>query len=147
MESALGRAAQADADLARAACLIIAAAVRDLLTDHDHEAPFDAVELELTLHPGCVTTDGTYWTAAGEQRQIDDQHGLYETGEWTSYLTENNRVGWEPLCRRTGSDGQATVYRLDLIRAAELPSTPRPRATNLRAAPQPPAPEAPAHRR
>ncbi|GGX36397.1 hypothetical protein [Streptomyces chryseus] len=107
---------------ARVRCVVIAAGVRDLLTDHQHDRGFDAVALELIHAPRSpVIAPGTYWTAAGERREIADDSGLWELHEHISELDAANAEGWQPLCTRIGISEDGTHYRLDLIKAAKLP--------------------------
>lgn len=118
---------EASPQLARVICTVLAAAVRDILTDFDHALPFDAVGLALYVHDrsGMVSVPaGTYWTASGQVRHIEDATALYGLSEWTDYLSVGNFAGgWGPLCTAVnpGADPAATVYRLDLTAAAHLP--------------------------
>ncbi|MFI8944164.1 hypothetical protein [Streptomyces syringium] len=120
--------------LAHVMCTVTAAAVRDILTDYhaDADAPFDAVALDLTLNRyGFVEAPGSYWTASGDRRRITDPMQLFNLTEWTDELDKDNRGGWEPLCEVTGRTSEGTHYRLDLIRAAQLP-TPQTTARTTR---------------
>ncbi|MFE9406789.1 hypothetical protein ACFYNY_34340 [Streptomyces sp. NPDC006530] len=125
VNEARDRIHRAEARMARVACALIAASVRDILTayDPDPAAPFDAQTFRLTVNPyRRVVTDGTYWTASGEERRITDHMDLYGLGEWTSELDHHNRAVWEPLCQYEGKEAGARHYRLDLARAAVLPA-------------------------
>lgn len=104
---------------ARVMCLVLAAAVRDILTQNDPSAPFDAVGLGLSENKyGTVTmAGGTYWTSTGEAR-IDDEFDQEALQEWADYLTEANRAGWQPLCTVVERADERTIYRLDLVAAA-----------------------------
>ncbi|MGW6462038.1 hypothetical protein ACWF94_39950 [Streptomyces sp. NPDC055078] len=119
IDTAQARLAAADAHRARVACTVIAAAVRDILTDFDHDAEFDATGLALLVgeHRGAVIPRGTYWTASDEVRHIEDPHAQDGLSEWVSHLNGDNRAGWEPLCTVLSRG----YYRLDLARAAQLP--------------------------
>ncbi|GHH54954.1 hypothetical protein [Streptomyces candidus] len=125
LDDAHERLQRAEDRLARIACAHIAAAVRDILTDHDPDAPFDAAHLRLIRQRGTahvLSTDGTYWTTSGEQRRIEPSD-LTDDGllGWTNQLHEGNRPVWLPLCKHEGPIGEAVGYRLDLTQAAHLP--------------------------
>jgi hypothetical protein len=110
---------------ARVMCTVTAAAVRDALTDFAPGAAFDAVALELVHHDGGVggiSATGTYWTAAGERQRITDSSHLDGLAEWTCELNSLNRSGWQPLCAPAGGNATGRIFRLDLVRAAELPT-------------------------
>lgn len=115
---------EADTRTGRVMCHIIAAGVRDILTDNDPDpqAPFDAVLAELVWYPsgGVVHLSGAYWTAAGTRGDLDP-HSVYELNEWAEYLGENNAHVWQPLCELISDDGDTAVYRFDLVRAARGP--------------------------
>ena len=114
---------EADTRTGRVMCHIIAAGVRDILTDNDPdpEAPFDAVLAELISYPsGFVQLSGAYWTAAGERGELDP-HALFELNEWAGYLDEANKHVWQPLCELISDQDGRAVYRLDLVRAAHGP--------------------------
>ncbi|MFD3890872.1 hypothetical protein [Streptomyces microflavus] len=120
------RIARAQERLARVMCAALAASVRDILTDHhpDPAAPFDAAYLRLNLYPSSqrVGTDGTYWTGAGERRQLD-MLDLFDLIQLTRALNGDNLPGWEPLCvREERARHDLTSYRLDLAQAAALPA-------------------------
>ncbi|MFE3557284.1 hypothetical protein ACFXKW_20815 [Streptomyces sp. NPDC059193] len=110
------------AHVARAMCLLLAGTVRDLLTETDHDAPFDATGLELCLlhATGEVKATGFYWTAGGEYREFPGVEDTYHLNGWTCDLNDHNGEAWKPLCDLIGGDVNATRYRLDLTRAAAL---------------------------
>ncbi|MFH8642723.1 hypothetical protein [Streptomyces goshikiensis] len=109
---------------ARTMCVLLAATIRDLFTDYEPEAPFDAVALELLLHiSGRVSPSGWYWTADGTRRELPGAEDTYHLSEWSGELGKANRAGWLPLCTLIGGTMQFTRYRLDLARAAALPLT------------------------
>jgi hypothetical protein len=125
VDEARDRVHRAEERMARVACALIAASVRDLLTDYDPDpaAPFDAQTFRLTVNPHQrVVTDGTYWTASGEERRITDTFDLFGLAEWTTELDYYNRAVWEPLCRVEEKEGESTHYRLNLAQAAVLPA-------------------------
>ncbi|MEV4042848.1 hypothetical protein [Streptomyces sp. NPDC049744] len=125
VDEARDRVHRAEARMARVACALIAASVRDILTDYDPDptAPFDAVTFRLTVNQHQrVITDGTYWTASGEERRITDHLDLFGLAEWTTELDYYNRAVWEPLCQYEGKEPGARHYRLDLAQAAVLPA-------------------------
>ncbi|MBD2829863.1 hypothetical protein ID875_20995 [Streptomyces globisporus] len=121
------RVHRAQARMARVTCALIAASVRDVLTDNDPDptAPFDAAHLRLHLYPsGRVGTDGTYWTIGGKRRRLD-MLDLFDLIHWTQLLNTANRQGWEPLCAEEEDHAHhdLTSFRLDLARAAALPAS------------------------
>ncbi|KUF20150.1 hypothetical protein [Streptomyces silvensis] len=121
LDEARERAGRAEDRLARIVCAHIAAAVRDALTTES--AAFDATHLRLLRHPGePLGADGTYWTAAGEQRRLE----MLDLGPlvgWVQQLTDSTLNVWGPLCEEEdGLVGQAIGYRLDLAQAAHLPA-------------------------
>ncbi|MFE5866909.1 hypothetical protein ACFQ77_41085 [Streptomyces virginiae] len=123
LEEARIRVHRAEERRVRVACAIIAAAVGDILTEHHHDAAFDAHALRLTVNEyDRVTTDGTYWTASGQERRITDVLDLYGLDEWVHHLDRDNRSVWEPLCRYERTEGRTEYYRLDLAQAAALPA-------------------------
>jgi hypothetical protein len=125
VDEARDRVHRAEERMARVACALIAASVRDILTDYDPDpaAPFDAQTFRLTVNPHQrVVTDGTYWTASGEERRITDTFDLFGLAEWTTELDYYNRAVWEPLCRVEEKEGESTHYRLNLAQAAVLPA-------------------------
>ncbi|MER7688742.1 hypothetical protein [Streptomyces sp. NPDC097610] len=104
-------------------CHIIAAGVRDILTDSDPapEAPFDAVLVELVQYPsGTVQLTGTYWTADLTPRQLD-MHAVHDLNEWAAHLNDDNGHVWKPLCELISDENDTAVYRFDLVRAAHGP--------------------------
>ncbi|MFD8387394.1 hypothetical protein ACFV2X_54510 [Streptomyces sp. NPDC059679] len=123
LDDAHERIQRADDRLTRVACAHIAAAVRDVLTVHEPAAPFDAMHLRLTGHLGSdvLSTDGTYWTASGEERRIkvfDLMGGLLG---WVNQLNYGNSHVWRPMCEQEGMVREGVGYRLDLAQAAQLP--------------------------
>ncbi|MBO8189902.1 hypothetical protein [Streptomyces spirodelae] len=120
LDDAHERIQRAEDRLARVACAHIAAAVRDVLTDHEPAAPFDATHLRLTGHD-VLSTDGTYWTATGEERRIPASD-LLDDGllGWVNQLNHGNRHIWRPLCE-TENTITEVGHRLDLGQAAQLP--------------------------
>ncbi|MYS32938.1 hypothetical protein K388_06947 [Streptomyces sp. KhCrAH-43] len=124
LDDAHTRIQRAEDRLARVACTHIAATVRDILTDHEPSAPFDATHLRLTGRLGRepLTTDGTYWTAAGEQRGIPAGEPFDVLSGWVSQLNWGSRHIWRPLCETPDAPGANGVsYRLDLAQAAQIP--------------------------
>ncbi|WP_405444575.1 hypothetical protein [Streptomyces erythrochromogenes] len=112
-------------DAARATCLLLAAAVRDLLVDdiYDPTAPFDAVELEMAhAHAtGLVEPTGHYWTADGTRLPLPGEHDrnrLTNLAQWD--LGNHSRAAWSPLCTLQGTTIDAAIYRLDLTQAATI---------------------------
>jgi hypothetical protein len=105
-----------------------AAAVRDILTGHDHGAPFDAAGVELVEgESGSLFPTGRYWTMAGDERTFTEAVGLAEAGngihgmsEWTAYLDDNTWDVWRPLCSELPDRDRRPAYRLDLLRAAAI---------------------------
>ncbi|WP_406738591.1 hypothetical protein OG365_24550 [Streptomyces sp. NBC_00853] len=125
LAQALDRAEAPDApaaDIARSMCLLLAATVRDILTDHDHDAAFDATDLELlfTLANGTVNASGSYWTGDGTCREFAGTEDTYDLNGWAHSLDETNRETWASLCEVLGENGHTVRYRLDLTRAAAL---------------------------
>ncbi|KPI33294.1 hypothetical protein OV450_1382 [Actinobacteria bacterium OV450] len=126
---ALEVARKANERLGRAMAVTVAAAVRDILTDCDHEAPFDAAGLELVEDDGATLhATGRYWTADGEARDFattpgvdDGQFGVFEMNEWVNYLGDSNWEVWRPLCTSEPDREGRSVWRLDLAKAAALP--------------------------
>ncbi|GGU49500.1 hypothetical protein [Streptomyces violascens] len=121
------RIKRAEERLTRIACAHIAAAVRDILTDHhpDPDAPFDAAHLRLILLPlGTVEADGTYWTTTGEARRLSIPAAGYGAGDvngWAHQLNDYNRDIWMPLCQSDTAPDGTIAYRLDLAQAVALP--------------------------
>ncbi|GHH25643.1 hypothetical protein [Streptomyces rubradiris] len=117
------RIKRAEDRLARVACADIAAGVRDILTGGEPTAPFDATHLRLTAQRDShvLSTDGTYWTASGEERRIeivDLMGGLL--GRVNLLNLDNLRI-WRPMCEPEATSGDTASFRLDLVRAAQLP--------------------------
>ncbi|MET9318791.1 hypothetical protein ABZX75_01115 [Streptomyces sp. NPDC003038] len=110
------------ADIARSMCLLLAATVRDILTDHDHDAAFDATGLELlfTLDNSTVKASGFYWTGDDTRLEFTGPEDTYHLDGWTSELDETNRETWSSLCEVLSDDGHTVRYRLDLTRAVSL---------------------------
>ncbi|MFC8220445.1 hypothetical protein ACFUTY_19995 [Streptomyces sp. NPDC057362] len=127
LDDAHERIQRAEDRLARVACAHVAAAVRDVLTDHEPTAPFDATHLRLTgrLGTDVLSTDGTYWTATGEERRIPAGELFDGLLGWVNQLNYGNRHIWRPLCETegtvVGAIGAPVGYRLDLAQAAQLP--------------------------
>ncbi|NEB60160.1 hypothetical protein G3I20_11075 [Streptomyces sp. SID8111] len=124
LDDAHERIQRAEDRLARVACAHVAAAVRDALTDHEPAAPFDATHLRLTgrLGTDVLSTDGTYWTATGEERRIPVGELFDGLLGWVNQLNYGNRHIWRPLCETQAVAGDNGVdYRLDLAQAAQLP--------------------------
>ncbi|MER6409228.1 hypothetical protein ABT269_38480 [Streptomyces viridosporus] len=133
----LGAAADAALDaaqavyhrLGRAMAVATAAAVRDILTGHEPDAPFDAAGVELVEgEDGALFPTGRYWTLSGEERTFAETVGEGEAGsgihgmsEWTVYLDDHTQDVWRPLCSRLPGRNGRPVWRLDLLRAAALP--------------------------
>lgn len=126
--------------LGRAMVVTAAAAVRDILTGHEPDAPFDASAVELVEgESGSLFPTGRYWTLAGEERTFTEAvgvteagNGIHGMGEWTVYLDDNTRDIWRPLCSELDDRDRRPAYRLDLLRAAALPLTPPPPASATR---------------
>ncbi|MEV5930951.1 hypothetical protein ACPCSG_23675 [Streptomyces cellulosae] len=122
--------------LGRAMLVAIAAAVRDILTGFEPDAPFDAVALELLDVEGetdALFPTGVYWTQAGERRTFTEAVGLTEAGngihemsEWTMRLDESTRDVWRPLVTDLPDRGGRPAYRLDLVKAARMLDEPAP---------------------
>lgn len=108
--------------IARVVCTVLAAAVRDALTDFDPDGAFDAVALELMLNRyGDATTSGRFWRADGTESAITDPVWLFDVGEWTPYLTGASSSTWRELCSPLASpEASVSRCRLDLLRAARL---------------------------
>ncbi|MFD6936295.1 hypothetical protein ACFWAP_09105 [Streptomyces goshikiensis] len=114
--------------LARVMAVVTAAAVRDILTNCDHTAPFDAAYAELVQdRTGGLWASGKYWTTAGEERTFSStpgverpEDGLYEMNEWVPYLDGSNHSIWRPLVEDLADQGPYKAYRFDLAKAAAL---------------------------
>ncbi|MFE0546535.1 hypothetical protein [Streptomyces sp. NPDC058891] len=111
--------------LGRVMAVVTAAAMRDILTDFDHSAPFDAARVQLVEgEDGSLFPTGRYWTAAGEERMFADADGLgaiHDMSEWTRYLSDENRDVWLPLCDELPDLDRRPTFALDLVKAAALP--------------------------
>ncbi|MEU5900371.1 hypothetical protein [Streptomyces venezuelae] len=131
LDDAHERIQRAEDRLARVACAYIAEAVRDVLTDGDPDAPFDAARLRLVRQQGrtSLCTDGTYWTTSGEERRFDSTELMDSLAGLTDQLHDGNAPVWTPLCQQ-----DATGYRLDLTQAAQLPDevSQSPRVAEIR---------------
>ncbi|MET9935450.1 MULTISPECIES: hypothetical protein [unclassified Streptomyces] len=120
--------------VARVMAVVTAAAVVDILTNWDREAPFDAAHLELIESAdGSLHASGTYWTTTGDEKtfagELDDHTAYWarhEMNEWVEYLDGENRHVWEPLVQEAGTLGGRKVFRFDLAKAAALPIGPAP---------------------
>jgi hypothetical protein len=127
-DEALDIAQKAADRLGRVMAVVTAAAVRDILTGHDHDAPFDAGHAELVEGAdGSLFATGRYWTLAGEERTFTDDLGEFDAGmavfgmnEWSPYLDDSNRDVWQPLCTELPDNDGRPAYRLDLTAAAAL---------------------------
>ncbi|MFD8903059.1 hypothetical protein [Streptomyces ardesiacus] len=128
VDEALEDTCASDTRLAKVTCVVIAAAVRDILTGHEPDGAFDAVRLELIegmdheLFPS-----GRYWTAAGEPRTFTEAVGEVEAGnavhdlsERTMYLNDRTRDVWYDLCTELEDRDGRPAYALDLVQAAAL---------------------------
>ncbi|WP_406321818.1 hypothetical protein [Streptomyces sp. NBC_00519] len=130
--TALEAAHAADDQLGRAMVVTAAAAVRDILTGHEPDAPFDASGVELVEgEDGSLFPTGRYWTTAGGERTFTEAVGETEAGngihgmsEWTAYLNDRTRDVWRPLCSKLDDRNGRPAYALDLVRAATIPLGP-----------------------
>ncbi|KQW13539.1 hypothetical protein [Streptomyces sp. Root369] len=130
--TALDGATDAHDQLGRAMVVVIAAAVRDILTGNEPDAPFDAAGLELVeAERGPLYPTGRYWTLAGEERTFTEAvgeseagNGLHDMSEWTAYLDDHTRYVWYPLCTELPDRDGCPAYRLDLLKAAAVPLAP-----------------------
>ncbi|MBA0053453.1 hypothetical protein E0L36_22015 [Streptomyces sp. AJS327] len=128
VDSALKASQAAAQRLGRVMCVITAAAVRDVLTDRDHDAPFDAEWVEVAVSgDGSLFATGWYWPVSGERTAfadvVDDAaNEVFDMNEWTPYLDDSNREVWEPISERLPDhrDGRR-VWRINLAAAAALP--------------------------
>ncbi|GAA2948426.1 hypothetical protein ACFPN0_15125 [Kitasatospora cinereorecta] len=117
------------ARLGRVMAVVTAAAVRDILTDNDHDAPFDAAHAELVeAADGSLHGTGRYWTADGTETSFTEAIGEHEAAmgvfgmnEWTPYLGYENQDVWKPLVTKLPDRNGQPAYRLDLAKAAALP--------------------------
>ncbi|MFD4315019.1 hypothetical protein [Streptomyces sp. NPDC058548] len=120
---------KAVARLGRVMAVVTAAAVRDILTDHDHAAPFDAAHAELIeAEDGSLHATGRYWTKDGTETSFNEaigeragEMGVFGMNEWTPYMGYENQAVWKPLVTALPSRHGQTVYRFDLAKAAALP--------------------------
>lgn len=126
-DKALNDNRTAHEQLGRVMAVVTAAGVRDILTGHQHDAPFDAARLELTEGADSLFPTGRYWTAAGAERTFTEDVGQTEAGNalhdlsgWTAYLDDNTRGVWRPLCDELPDRDGRPVFALDLVRAASL---------------------------
>ncbi|MGA5643373.1 hypothetical protein ACPCTN_32105 [Streptomyces cinereoruber] len=114
----------------RVMAVVTALAVADILTDNDHDAPFDAAHAELIeAVDGSLHATGRYWTASGEGRTFADvvgghahNWGVFGMNEWTPYLGYENEDVWKPLVDELPPRNGRKVYRIDLAKAAALPT-------------------------
>ncbi|MFZ3595068.1 hypothetical protein [Streptomyces sp. BH104] len=115
--------------IGRVMAVVTAAAVRDVLTGRDHDAPFDAAWVELVEHEDRkLFASGAYWTAAGKRRTFLDDFGradganaALDLNDWTGDLDDTNREVWEPISERLDDRRGRRVFRMDLAKAAALP--------------------------
>ena len=128
-EAALNAYFAAVARLGRVMAVVTAAAVRDILTNCDHDAPFDAAYAELVEAEGSsLHATGRYWTADGTETsfteaigEVDAGSSVFDMNEWTPYLNDGNREVWGPLVEEMADRDGRPVYRIDLAKAAALP--------------------------
>ncbi|MDQ1018890.1 hypothetical protein [Streptomyces afghaniensis] len=127
VDKALNDNRTAHEQLGRVMAVVTAAGVRDILTGHQPDAPFDAARLELREGEDSLFPTGRYWTAAGVERTFTEDVGQTEAGNalhdlsgWTAYLDDNTRGVWRPLCEELPDRDGRAVYALDLARAASL---------------------------
>ncbi|MEU2487069.1 hypothetical protein ABZ593_20980 [Streptomyces sp. NPDC012617] len=126
---ALNAHTAAVARLGRVMAVVTAAAVRDILTDTDHDAPFDAAHAELVAAPdGSLHGTGRYWTADGTETSFTEAVGEHEAAmgvfgmnEWTPFLGYDNQKVWKPLVEELPARDGQKAYRFDLAKAAALP--------------------------
>ncbi|WP_434593308.1 hypothetical protein [Streptomyces sp. A5-4] len=115
--------------LGRVMAVVTAAAVRDVLTDNDHEAGFDAAHAELVeAVDGSLHATGRYWTADGTETsfteaigEADAGMGVFGMNEWVPYLGYENSDVWKPLVTTLPDRDGQPAYRFDLAKAAALP--------------------------
>ncbi|MFF0395177.1 hypothetical protein ACFYSJ_05225 [Streptomyces sp. NPDC005248] len=127
-DEALQDLSKAQERVGRVMALVTAAAVRDILTDNNHDAPFDATHAELIEAPdGSLHATGRYWTADGTEtsftatlrRSTGDE--VFDMNEWVPYLDSDNERVWKPLVEEMPAKDGQRVYRIDLTKAAALP--------------------------
>ncbi|WP_030236842.1 hypothetical protein [Streptomyces sp. NRRL S-350] len=115
--------------LGRVMLVVLAAAVRDILTNCEPGAGFDAAHAELVQGAdGELSLTGRYWTGGWEELTFattpgveDAEVGLHDVTEWTQYLDESTAPTWRPVCTALPSRGGRPAYRVDLGLAATLP--------------------------
>ncbi|MFE6186479.1 hypothetical protein ACFQ6U_18850 [Streptomyces sp. NPDC056465] len=130
LHDAIHNTHQASQRLARGVIVVIAAAVRDILTNNHPGAPFDAVYAELReARDGSLWATGRYWTKNGEDRTFATTEGVedpdmatYGMNEWVPYLDGSNYDTWGPFVTELPVDPSrlGRSYRFDLARAAVL---------------------------
>ncbi|MFJ3249104.1 hypothetical protein [Streptomyces sp. NPDC086782] len=139
VDKALNDNRTAHEQLGRVMAVVTAAGVRDILTGHQPDAPFDAASLELVEGEDSLFPTGRYWTMAGDERTFAEDVGQTEAGNalhdlsgWTAYLDDSTRDVWRPLCEERPDRDDRPVFSLDLVRAASLtldppsPAAPEP---------------------
>lgn len=114
--------------LGRVMAVVTAAAVRDILTDGDPDAPFDATHAELAEgEDGCLYATGRYWKADGTQTSFtatlgaSAADGVFEMNEWVPYLMDENRKVWCALVEEMPDQDGNPAFRIDLAKAGSLP--------------------------
>jgi hypothetical protein len=127
VDKALNDNRTAHEQLGRVMAVVTAAGVRDILTGHQPDAPFDAARLELAEGEDSLFPTGRYWTASGLERTFTEDVGQTEAGNalhdlsgWTAYLDDNTRGVWRPLCDELPDRDGRPLFALDLQRAASL---------------------------
>ncbi|MFD0209128.1 hypothetical protein ACFVH9_08320 [Streptomyces hirsutus] len=127
VDEALNGATTAHERLGRVMAVVTAAAVRDILTGCDHDAPFDAAKVELVEGEDGLFPTGRYWTAAGDERtfteaigQVEAGNALHDMSGWTAYLDNSTRDVWGPLCDDLDDHDGRLAFALDLLRAAAI---------------------------
>ncbi|MGJ3558917.1 hypothetical protein ACR6C2_08025 [Streptomyces sp. INA 01156] len=135
VDQALNGARDAHEQLGRVMVVVTAAGVRDILTGHQPDAPFDASAVELVEGAdSSLFPTGRYWTMAGEERDFVQAVGMteaanavHEMSGWTAYLDDDTRDVWHPLCGELDDRDGRPAFALDLLRAAALTlDEPRP---------------------
>ncbi|MFE0765386.1 hypothetical protein [Streptomyces smyrnaeus] len=115
--------------IGRVMAVVTAAAVRDILTGCDPDAPFDAAWVEVTeTADGTLFASGAYWTTAGERRtfvgdlgEAEGGNGVFDMNEWTPYLDRTTEDVWKAVSERLEDRDGKRVFRIDLAKAAVLP--------------------------
>jgi hypothetical protein len=128
IDQATDAAQKAAQRLGRVMAVVTAAAVRDILTRRDHDAPFDAAHAELVEGAdGSLFATGRYWTLSGRERTFTDDLGEFHAGtavhgmnEWAPYLDDSNRDVWYPLVEDLPDRDGRPAYRINLAAAAAL---------------------------